>query len=177
MKKGSKFDWSNKLALGILIISIILVLSIVISALTPGTAPNPGHLITDDVSPPTGCLANQVLQWTGSTWTCVGDSYIQRRVSGTCIGKVMTGINSDGSVSCEDDDTGTGLTLNPIVYRRSSSDSENEMFTNPHLFCFLTETLTTYNAGGGCYVRQASEGRWQYGKWGQFTSCAIRCVD
>ena len=32
----------------------------------------------------------------------------QERVTGTCDGQVMVGINADGTVNCEDDDTGTG---------------------------------------------------------------------
>ncbi|MBI2644300.1 MAG: DUF4082 domain-containing protein [Candidatus Wildermuthbacteria bacterium] len=35
-------------------------------------------------------------------------TYLQRRVSGTCLGQVMVGINSDGTVVCEADDTSGG---------------------------------------------------------------------
>lgn len=38
-------------------------------SLTPGTAPNPGHLITD-VAPPAGCADGQFLQFSGGTWVC-----------------------------------------------------------------------------------------------------------
>ena len=51
----------------------LLVLAVgffVVNALTPGVAPNPGHLITQ-VAPPAGCSAGQVLGWSGSSWGCV----------------------------------------------------------------------------------------------------------
>jgi hypothetical protein len=53
----------------------LLVLSagvFIVNALTPGVAPNPGHLI-DNVAPPSGCGDGQVLQFIDSTngWSCV----------------------------------------------------------------------------------------------------------
>ena len=51
----------------------LLVLAVgvfVINALTPGVAPNPGHLITQ-VAPPAGCGEGQVLKWDGTNWGCV----------------------------------------------------------------------------------------------------------
>ena len=51
----------------------LLVLAVgvfVVNALTPGVAPNPGHLITE-VAPPSGCGSGQVLEWSGSSWGCV----------------------------------------------------------------------------------------------------------
>ena len=55
------------------IIAGLLILSIgifVAYALTPGVAPNPGHLISE-VAPPADCEVGQVLQWDGSNWDCV----------------------------------------------------------------------------------------------------------
>jgi hypothetical protein len=53
----------------------LLVLSagiFIVNALTPGVAPNPGHLI-DSVAPPSGCGDGQVLQFIDITngWGCV----------------------------------------------------------------------------------------------------------
>ncbi len=42
----------------------------VVNALTPGVAPNPGHLITE-VAPPSGCGSGQILGWSGGSWGCV----------------------------------------------------------------------------------------------------------
>ena len=47
----------------------LLIIGVGVFALTPGVAPNPGHLI-DNVAPPASCGTNQVLQWSGSSWTC-----------------------------------------------------------------------------------------------------------
>ena len=45
---------------------------------------------------------------TGDVTLNIDTTYVQRRVTGTCIGQVVVGINSDGTVTCEPDDTGTG---------------------------------------------------------------------
>ena len=37
--------------------------------LTPGTTPNPGHIITE-VAPPSSCLNGQFLQFNSATWAC-----------------------------------------------------------------------------------------------------------
>lgn len=55
---------------GILSALLILASIFVVYAITAGVAPNPRHLITD-IAPLSTCQTNQVLQWTGSTWTCV----------------------------------------------------------------------------------------------------------
>ena len=54
----------------ILVVVLIVAGFLVANALTAGTAPNPGHVI-ENVSAPAGCQANQILQWTGSGWTCI----------------------------------------------------------------------------------------------------------
>src|SRR3989344_1007655 len=54
-----------------ILIGILVVAGVLIGyAMTAGVAPNPGHVI-DNVSAPAGCQANQILQWTGSSWTCI----------------------------------------------------------------------------------------------------------
>ena len=49
---------------------ILVLAGVVVFALTPGVAEDPGHVITS-VAPPTGCSTDQVLQWTGTAWSCV----------------------------------------------------------------------------------------------------------
>ncbi len=41
----------------------------IVNALTPGIAPNQGHLISE-IAPPTGCIAGQFLEWDGASWKC-----------------------------------------------------------------------------------------------------------
>ncbi len=38
-------------------------------ALTPGTAPNPGHTI-NEIAPPNSCSAGQFLKFDGTNWVC-----------------------------------------------------------------------------------------------------------
>ena len=45
----------------------------IVNALTPGVAPNPGHLISE-TAPPSPCSANQVLKFDGSNWFCASDN-------------------------------------------------------------------------------------------------------
>ncbi len=42
----------------------------IVSALSPGVSPNPGHLITQ-IAPPSGCTNGQVLGWNGGSWGCI----------------------------------------------------------------------------------------------------------
>ena len=55
---------------GIIGLLVLAVGVFIVNALTPGVAPNPGHLITQ-VAPPAGCGDGQVLGWDGSSWSCV----------------------------------------------------------------------------------------------------------
>ncbi len=74
-KRLKKFNISNKLAYTLIVIFSIVLICVGVFALTPGVAPNPGHTI-DTVAPPTGCVAGQVLTWTGTAWSCVNLRYI-----------------------------------------------------------------------------------------------------
>ena len=61
--------FNNKVLYTFISFIAILIIGVGVFALTPGVAPNPGHLISE-VAPPAGCGTNQVLQWSGSAWTC-----------------------------------------------------------------------------------------------------------
>jgi hypothetical protein len=75
MKKSLniQINFTNRAIYTLITFSIFLLIGISVFALTPGVAPNPGHLI-EEIAPPLNCEINQVLQWDGSTWICEGDS-------------------------------------------------------------------------------------------------------
>jgi len=64
----------EKIHLVIILVLVFLGIGVfVINALSPGVAPNPGHLISE-TAPPSPCSANQFLQWAGSAWQCITPS-------------------------------------------------------------------------------------------------------
>jgi len=71
MKKSLniQINFTNRAIYTLITFSIFLLIGISVFALTPGVAPNPGHLI-EEIAPPLNCEINQVLQWDGSIWTC-----------------------------------------------------------------------------------------------------------
>lgn len=72
MKKRNKLEvnFTNRWLYIFIILAVIVVIAVGIYALTPGVAPNPGHLLSD-ISPPAGCTAGQFIQFNGSNWVCV----------------------------------------------------------------------------------------------------------
>lgn len=148
--------FSNKLAYTFIVFGIIAFLVTGVNALTPGVKPNPGHLISE-VAPTSPCASNYFLKFDGSNWVCsaeTGDiesvtvaagsgltgggtsgavtidtdsSALQKRVTGTCAGQVMVGINSVGGVTCEPDDSGGGgggwADDGSVIRLETSSDS------------------------------------------------------
>jgi hypothetical protein len=73
MKKGKrlniKINFSNRWLYTIIAIGILAMIGVGVYALTPGTAPNPGHLISE-MAPPSPCATNQYLQFDGTNWKC-----------------------------------------------------------------------------------------------------------
>ena len=70
MKKGSKsFNFSRRLSFTLIAIFAFVLIAVGVFASYPGVRPNPGHTI-EEVSAPSGCSANQYLQWTGDRWLC-----------------------------------------------------------------------------------------------------------
>lgn len=62
--------FTNRWLYTLIAIGILAVIGIGVYALTPGVAPNPGHLISE-LAPPSPCTANQSLQFDGTNWKCV----------------------------------------------------------------------------------------------------------
>jgi hypothetical protein len=73
MKKGRgrkiQINISNRWLYTFIAIGIIAIIGVGVYALTPGVAPNPGHLISE-MAPPSPCTAGQVLQFDGTNWVC-----------------------------------------------------------------------------------------------------------
>ncbi|MCK4649857.1 shufflon system plasmid conjugative transfer pilus tip adhesin PilV [Candidatus Pacearchaeota archaeon] len=100
MVKRVQVNLSNKLFYVFIVIGLVVLSTVAVYALTPGVAPNPGHLITQ-VAPPSGCSDGQVLGWSGSGWSCVdagvGESSVWTK-TGTNVyytsGNVGIGISS-----------------------------------------------------------------------------------
>ena len=66
---------SNRNFYSLILLGVLILLGggfLIVNALTPGVAPNPGHLISE-VAPPAGCGSGQVLQFIDETngWGCV----------------------------------------------------------------------------------------------------------
>lgn len=87
-KKGKEIQinihLTNRWLYTLIAIGILAIIGVGVYALSPGVAPNPGHSISD-VAPPSGCTANQVLQWTGSSWTCANQTQVTS-LSGVIMG-------------------------------------------------------------------------------------------
>ncbi len=66
--KKIEINISNKIFYSIVLVLAIILLGVGVYAITPGVAPNPGHLISE-VAPPSGC-ASGILYFTGSSWYC-----------------------------------------------------------------------------------------------------------
>jgi len=71
MKKrnGEKKSMSKKSFYSLIALGVIFLFAGVL-ALTPGVAPDNGHTM-NLVSPPSPCSAGQVIQWEGTSWSCV----------------------------------------------------------------------------------------------------------
>ena len=67
--KGTHIHLSNRLSYTLIAILILAAIGVGVYALTPGVAPNPGHLISE-TAPPSSCTANQYLQFDGTNWKC-----------------------------------------------------------------------------------------------------------
>ena len=106
MKRGGKarlnihINFTNRFLYTFVAFIALLVIGVTVFALTPGVAPNPGHLI-DNVAPPAGCGTDQVLKWGGSDWTCADDiSSVLKDVSCPA-GQFVTGFNENGDIRCD----------------------------------------------------------------------------
>ena len=71
-----KVNVEKKYFLGIIGTLLIIVgIFVAYAIVTPGTAPNPGH-ISDEIAPPVGCIARQFLSFNGTSWICANNSVV-----------------------------------------------------------------------------------------------------
>jgi len=68
-----KINFTNRWLYTLIAIGILAIIGVGVYALTPGVAPNPGHLISE-MAPPSPCPANQFLQFDGTNWKCAGET-------------------------------------------------------------------------------------------------------
>ncbi|OGJ12510.1 hypothetical protein A3K82_03165 [Candidatus Pacearchaeota archaeon RBG_19FT_COMBO_34_9] len=68
-RKGITISLSNRWLYFLITLGILAIVSVGVYALTPGTKPNPGHLVSE-MAPPSPCTANQFLQFDGTNWVC-----------------------------------------------------------------------------------------------------------
>lgn len=77
MKKGKgikiNLHFTNRWLYTFIAIGIIAAIGVGVYALTPGVAPNPGHL-ANEMAPPSPCTANQYLKFDGTNWVCGGET-------------------------------------------------------------------------------------------------------
>ena len=71
-----KINLTNRWLYTLIAIGILAIIGVGVYALTPGVAPNPGHLASD-MAPPTPCAANQFLKFDGTNWVCSSSGSIE----------------------------------------------------------------------------------------------------
>lgn len=86
----------------------------------------------------------------GNVTISADTTYLQRDITGDCNGRVMVSVNADGSVNCEDDDTGAGGDGNNYVTGISFSGGGTKTLTLSRsgmgdLTATFTDNNTTYN--------------------------------
>jgi hypothetical protein len=91
-------------------------------------------------------------------------TYVQRRVSGTCTaGSSIRAINTDGTVTCEQDTVGWGLTGNagtdPTMNFIGTTDNQEVRFrvNNTEAFCIVPDANSP-NIIGGCSANRITSG-------------------
>ena len=91
-------------------------LNIYANALTPGTAPNPGHSI-QEISPPASCSSSQVLKFDGTKWYCDNDQVGGHGDGSNCpSGEYARGVDSQGNAQgCTPDKVGITSETDPKV--------------------------------------------------------------
>ncbi len=119
----------------------------IVNALTPGVAPNPGHLITE-LAPPTGCADGQVLQFIDEIngWGCVDNGGWSQSGSNIYYNSGNVGIGT--STPSERLDLGGGnIEVGYAQVNKHCGDATN---------CMVNCPSGTYVIGGGCEIYSPS---------------------
>jgi len=68
-----KINLTNRGFYTLIVLGILTLVGMGVLALTPGTAPNPGHLLSE-ISPPSPCVSGDVIGWDGTNLICTTSS-------------------------------------------------------------------------------------------------------
>ena len=153
VQKKSLFLWATTF--------LILAGFVGVYALTVGGSGDPGHNI-NSIGAPSGCTSNQILQWTGTSWSCVdaseGGVDTTCATSGTC-SQVCIGFNCQSTWPTIDYEFDDGN----LVF----AEANNEVWANSVAFEKKKE-IKIYKGGtlkisfdikspsgfGGCAIKQ-----------------------
>jgi len=192
-----KFRIQNKLMYTLLVILTIVVIAIGINAY--GTnPPNPstmGHTF-EELTPPTGCASNQVVQWTGTTWACVTPSSGDINGVNTAVGSGLSGGASSGEVNlaltnpiktCPAGQAinsfNLGASTNPTCVSGGGALSttysygqNGELDIGAHHHCFITGVTRTASTGTFQCRVYLSAGTWKLVA-STSTDCDAMCIN
>ncbi|VVB82596.1 Uncharacterised protein [uncultured archaeon] len=126
----------------IVILGIILIVTLgVYATVTPGTAPNPGHLLSD-ISPPTECTAGQYVSWNGDSLIC--SDYSSPSISSVGVQMVSATTSSTScSVSCPSGKIvlgGTCSSNSGIIQKTLPSENTGWTCVTSANYCSVTAT-------------------------------------
>lgn len=132
-KRSKKFNISNRLAYTLIIILSIVLLGMGVYAYNMPPPTNVGHTI-NEIAQPSGCLANQVLTWTGSAWTCTTPA------AGTKIPVYQ----------CPMSIVATNYCANVQLTRNGVPPCIGQLTINSGTACFIVDANCAYVTTSGC---------------------------
>jgi len=94
MVKKIQINISNKSFYTFVVAIVLIALGVVVYA---QSLPNPGHTAAQ-IQPPSGCLAGEVLSWTGTAWDCINVTTptVDEEVPKTFVGATSQGYTGSG---------------------------------------------------------------------------------